>query len=64
MSRRSKYALVILEESRQPGVLTTGATSLIDGQAWINWRTAYALHDRGFVRVHPYGEADAEVMWA
>lgn len=31
------------------GVVTTSASALIDGQAWIHWRTARALAARGLV---------------
>lgn len=34
---------------------------MIDGQPWIHWMTAYALHDKGFVNVEPYGEEDSEI---
>jgi hypothetical protein len=60
LTRRQKGVLALLE-SKSPGVITTGATGLYDGQLWVNWRTAYSLHDRGLARVFPYGEEDAEV---
>jgi hypothetical protein len=55
MTRCEKYALIILEEGRGDGVLTTGRTSLIDGQPWINWRTARSLERRKFVRIDYHG---------
>jgi hypothetical protein len=64
LSRKQMYALIIMEETRQPGVVTSGPTAILDGQPWIHYRTAYSLHQRGLVRVHPYGEADAEVFFA
>lgn len=60
LSRRAKYALIILEHARTPGVLTTGRTALIDNQPWIHWRTAYALQDRELVTIVGYGE-EAEI---
>lgn len=61
LSRCSKRALILLEASNGPGVVSADATAMIDGQAWIHWRTAYALHDRGLAEVRGYGE-EAEVV--
>ena len=38
------------------GVITSGETSLIDGQPWINWRTAAALERKGFGKCEGWGE--------
>lgn len=40
------------------GVITTGPTALIDGQPWINWRTAEALERRNLGRVVGVGEEE------
>lgn len=61
MTRNQRYALAILKQWGEPGVVTTGVTGVYDRQPWINWRTAYSLHDRGLVVVKNYGEEDAEV---
>lgn len=37
-------------------VVTSMATCVLDGQPWINWRTAYALESKGFGKVDGYGE--------
>lgn len=49
------------EEGRE-GVVTTEATCLLDGQPWINWRTAHALERRGLAEVRGYGEETT--VWA
>jgi hypothetical protein len=61
MSRRMKFALIVLEEGRGAGVMTVGRTELIDGQPWINWQTAKALERRGFVRLDTH-EDGADVV--
>lgn len=38
------------------GVRHAGASDMIDGQAWINWRTAAALERRGLAACEGYGE--------
>jgi hypothetical protein len=61
-TKRQRGALTLLcSKPDTPGVLTTGASAMYDGQPWIHWRTAYVLHDRGEVQITPYGEADAEI---
>jgi hypothetical protein len=62
MSRRMKYALIILEEGRGAGVMTSGRTEMCDQQAWINWQTALALERRGFVRLDAHDEGADVVM--
>jgi hypothetical protein len=51
MTVHQRYALAILEQRAQPGVITSGATAIYDGQPWINWRTAFSLRDRGLVTI-------------
>ncbi len=47
-----------------PGVITTGASAVYDGQPWIHWRTAEALEVRGKVKLVGYGTEGAEVrLW-
>lgn len=38
------------------GVVTSSPSCSLDGQAWIHWRTAYALEARGLVEI--------DRMWA
>jgi hypothetical protein len=62
LSRTSKRALILLEAvAPARGVVSTGSTAIIDGQLWMHWRTAYALHERGLARVIGEGE-EAEVV--
>jgi hypothetical protein len=39
------------------GVVTSGSTAAYDGQAWIHWRTARSLDNRGLVESTGFGEA-------
>lgn len=50
MTRGMTAALTLLE-GHEYGVVTSGATALIDNQPWIHWRTANALADRGLAVV-------------
>ena len=61
LSKRQNDAVEILRRSRHPGVLTSSKTAMIDGQPWIHWMTAYALHEKGVVNIEPYGEEDSEI---
>lgn len=69
LSRKQREALKMIrehgygyvgEEGRE-GVVTSGPTCLIDGQPWINWRTAYALARRGLAEVRGLGEE--QTVW-
>lgn len=62
MTRRQKFALIILEDGRGSGVMTSGRTQISDGQAWVNWQTAMALERRGFVRLDTHDEGADVVM--
>jgi hypothetical protein len=48
--RRVLEMLLDCETDVDPwGVIHAGATGVYDGQAWVNYRTANALHRRGLV---------------
>ena len=49
-------------EDGHEAVVTSGPTCLIDGQPWIDWRTAYALERRGLAEVRGIGEE--QTVWA
>jgi hypothetical protein len=61
LTKRQRDAVALLKRSRHPGVLTSSKSVMVDGQPWIHWMTAYALHEKGVVRVTNYGQEDAEV---
>lgn len=61
LTTRQRDAVALLERSRHPGVLTSSKSVMVDGQPWIHWMTAYALHDKGVVSIEPYGEEDSEI---
>ena len=67
LTRRQRAAIDLLKRCDSYddgwGVLTTAAGSTtIDGQAWINWRTAYSLRDRGLVEILILSSEDGAIV--
>lgn len=56
MTRNQRIALSILRQHGPEGVVTSGATGVIDSQPWVNWRTAEALQRKGLVVLDGWGE--------
>ena len=52
LSATQRRALILTEGSG-PAVITTGKTGLYDGEAFVHWRTAQSLHDRGLAAIRP-----------
>jgi hypothetical protein len=48
---KMQAALELLRRYDEPGVYAADYTATIDGQPWINWRTADALERRGLVTI-------------
>lgn len=40
------------------GAVASGETCRLDGQPWINWRTAYSLRAKGVVEIEEFGPGD------
>jgi hypothetical protein len=51
MTAKMQAALELLRRYDEPGVYGADETATIDGQPWINWRTAEALERRGLVTI-------------
>jgi hypothetical protein len=58
-----EHGIGYVGEDVKIGIMTSGPTSLIDGQPWINWRTAEALERKGFGKCQGWGE-EAEFVLA